>query len=699
MFTPLLLSAAQGGLTASGDGAQALNVGAGTAAVDVASSGAATQALDVGAGNAQVGSGSSDASGAVTQALQLGAGTAQVAVAASGAAVQLIEADGGTSAVAVTCSGAATQALQVGAGGGTVWAPTAMPSSAIVFFDPSTLGLADGAPCASFTDSIGGYVATQAVGAKQPTFKANAKAGRPGLVFDGTQFLSFDGTGPLKTAIDGGDFSVMMLISDVGATSIGSVFGASGGGTAFNMIANGAYIGRDDGNITGHTVPWTKSDFITLTVTSENLTAGNYGGMGVAFERDYVNGATCYRSTNAVVPGTTAQFALGAQGAGGTSLGKFTLLGLVAYPRHLAPVEVLQLEISLRQHLNQPLPFGGLARFDVGDGDSIVDQVGVDPQYGFHYLMEQQRGHKYGQWTNLSIGAIRAQQSTAKFQEIADFLNYLGIPGNLTYFEYVNGKNAARTNTQLIQDLKDYVSTVRFKAPSARLNMADSTAYGDDVSVHPYATNRGLFNAAFADASTGLAPVSDAITRISLDPLIGDGNAYTNYGATYIQPDTVHPSIAGHAQLATLLLPGLNALDTATNSFGTGQAVQSNAGSGTAGVQIVASGAVAQALDVGAGTAGVADPGEALSSGAATNGNVGAGSAQVSNAIVCSGAALQALATAAGMGLVSVDCAGAALQAIAAGHGTAHVVVVGQEIQATSGYVALHRKHTWTTRK
>lgn len=744
-FTPILQSAAQGGITGAAAVVLALNVAAGAGGVQVTGSGAVVQAVTVAAGAGNTATSESDGSGAVTLSPVVVAGVGAVQVSGAGATVQQATSDAGAGAVAISGAGAATTAPVVSSSGGTVWAPTTMPSGAILFFDPSTIAAADGASVGSFTDSIGGYVATQATGTKQPKFKANAKAGRPGLVFDGTQFLTFDGTGPLKTAIDSGDFTVMMLVSDVGATSVGSVFGASAGSTAFNLIANGTYIGRYDGNVTGHTVPWNKSDFVTLTVTSENAVAGNYGGMGIAFERDYVNGATCYRSTNTAVPGTTAQFALGAQGSSGTSLGKFTLLGAVAYPRHLTPVEVLQLEVAMRQRLNQPLPWGGLARFDIGDGDSISDQVGIDPQYGFHYLMQQQRGHKYGQWSNFSIGAIRAQQSTAKFQEIADFLTYLGIPGNLTFFEYINGKNAGRTSAQLIQDLKDYVTTARVKAPSARLNMADSTGYGDDVSVHPYATNRGVFNASFADASTGLGPVSDAITRISLDPLIGDGGAFSNYGATYIQSDTVHPNVAGHAQLATDVLPGLTALDTASTSFGSGSPTLTPATAAGAGGPVVSgTGAATTAPQAASGSGAVADPGVVVGTGAASTTPVAAASAgqvEVDGAgalgqapataagaggPVASGSGSATLApqsaaatgtvadpgadtgvgsvvlvpvTSAGAGAVAVDGQAAIALALVIASGSGRVVYPGQALQLTSGFVTLRRKRTWSTSK
>lgn len=724
LFAPLLLIAAQGGLIASGDGLQALNLGAGTAAVRIDCTGAATQALNLGDGTATVNTGSSDASGAALQALQIGAGSAQVAIDSSGAAVQQSQGDSGGAAVAITCSGAVMSSGQATGGIANVWAATGLSPGAVLHFNASALtAQADGSVVTALTDTISGYVAAQGVSGKQPKYGVSGQGGRPYIKFEGGQALTFDGTtGPnLKSIIDSGNFTIILCVSDVQSSTVGSVFGSSAGSTAFNMIANGAYIGRYDGNVVGHTVEWAKPDFICFGATSETAVAGNYGGMGIPFEREYVE-VTPFRSSNSVIPATSAAlFALGDNNGALTGTGKFKLYDVVVWPFKMTPADYARNVVALRQQNNQPLPFAGISRMDVMDADSLGDAVQANAWQSISYLNANSRGRKYGQWANFSIGSIRIDQLTAKFQEVADYLAYLKLPGSITFFDYINAQNNNQTSATILANYKAYIANGRMLSAWSRFNAIDSTCYGRDVTDRLYANFRGVFNGLFADPTTGMAPVSDVITRVSLDPLIGDGNAFATNGAVYMSGDTVHPNALGYAVIAGLNLPSANAMDTGTSSFATGQAVQTNSGSGTAGVAVnatggpvqalqtasgtasvlvTAAGSDTQALNVGEGTATVADPGVLVASGTATNSNVGFGTATVQDIVVCSGAALQALNLGAGVALVAVDCVGAATQALQLGDGVAHVSTPGGDLVLTPGFLASRRqKRNWSISK
>lgn len=567
LYTPLLQGEAEGGLIAT----LAASGHPGTANITAleGDSGAiaATQQPNTASITANVVTSSTSGTLAATQ--QPNAAAFSVSVAITGAlaataahdvaAITAIEGDAGILA--------ATQRANVAGWGGTVWAPTGAPSGIVLHFDASTIpAQADGTVLPSWTDAVGGYVAAQGTTARQPKYHPSSRGGMPSVEFEGLQNLTFDGTlgSNVKNLVDSGNYTLLIALSDVGVSSIGTVFGSSTGSTAFAFIANGAYIGRYDGNVTGHTLPWTAPDFVVMGATSETTTAGNYGGMGIAFEREYLDG-TIYKSENAAIPATSASlFAIGDNSGGNAATGKFKVYDIVLIDHRLTPAEMLAATVWLRQQKNQPLPWGGLARFDVQDGDSIRDNVGVTPGTGAAYLAEVTRGRKPGQWTNFAIGSIRAQQSTAKLSEIADYMAYLGLPANVLYFEYINGQNANRTSAQLVQDIVDYVSTARSLMPSARFEIQDSTAYGRDLTDRLYASYRGVFNSGLA----AVASKFDHYTAISADPDIGDPSANNRVPPT-VGADTVHLNALGHnPYLAGYTVSGLNALDAATASFG-----------------------------------------------------------------------------------------------------------------------------------
>lgn len=571
MFTPLLQSAAQGGIQGALAATQQPNAASFTGAVLVSGALAATQQPNVAAITGSTATSSTSGTLVATQGAQALVGmSGAVLVAGAWASTQQANTASITGSNAEQGALTATGKPNTAGWGATVWAPTSLPAGAVVHFDASTITpQTDGTTMGSWVDTLAGYTAAQATSGKIPKYRTSRKGGKASVQFEGGQALTFDGTTGinLKGIIDGGDFTVLIALSDVLSSSIGGVFGSSAGGSAFLMMANGATMGRFDGNVTGHTLPWTTTDFAVMCGTSETATAGSYGGLSIGMDRQYING-TPFKSENAQMPATSAAlFAIGDNNGAFSATGKFDVYDIVIFSRHLTPAEVLQATVALCQKNNQPLPWGGVARFDVYDGDSICDGVGVTPATGFPYLISQTRARKLGQWANFGIGSIRATQSTAKLQEVTDYINYLGIPENLSYFEYINGQNANRTSAQLFQDIKDYVSAVRAAMPAARINMGDSTCYGRDVSDRLYASYRGVFNGLMGDPTTGIAPLVDAFTQISADTHIGDGNAFNSVPAT-IGGDSVHPNTLGHTYLAPLIGGGVTALDTAVTSFG-----------------------------------------------------------------------------------------------------------------------------------
>lgn len=97
-------------------------------------------------------------------------------------------------------------------------------------------GIVDGGSVATYVDWSGnGRDATQATGAKQPTFKASDFAGKPTVRGDGSADRMATGAVDLSTATG---LSIFAAIKDT-ETALKVAFSAGGGGTGFEFYPNG----------------------------------------------------------------------------------------------------------------------------------------------------------------------------------------------------------------------------------------------------------------------------------------------------------------------------------------------------------------------------------------------------------------------------------------------------------------------------
>lgn len=139
------------------------------------------------------------------------------------------------------------------------WAPSDLGASLLGWWDaevPSTLSLT-GSAVNSWTDLVGGYVASQGTAAAKPAWAATSFQGRPGITFDGTaDFLSRVGS-PFPTGATPAEYWALVsqdaIVSDAttrrafatGNTNAGRGVAYSGGGGQFRLLA---YVGTGAGS-------------------------------------------------------------------------------------------------------------------------------------------------------------------------------------------------------------------------------------------------------------------------------------------------------------------------------------------------------------------------------------------------------------------------------------------------------------------
>ncbi len=674
-FSPLLQSASRSAISGTVAATQAVNAAAIAATDPVSGSAAAIQQPNTIAAVGTTATASTSGPLAATQQVNVAALVASNPVAGAAILAQAQNVAALAASAPIGGGMTATQKPNTVTAGGSVMNAMTLPAGAIVHFAASDVTpQGDNTALAAWTDPVSGLVAAQATGANQPKYRTNRLNGKPAIQFAGSQWLSFDGTGPLKTAIDSRSYSVLVAFANVAAASNGCLFGSNAGGNSFFVLADGTNAGRFDGTVTAKALPYASTAFAISGFTSN--AASSYGGLNVALERDYMNGFP-FCSTILAAPATSAStFGIGAISAVGTFSAKADITDIVVYDRELTPLEWVQGTIALCQKNSQPLPWGGQNYIDLYDGDSITVDINSGHVYdSYPYLVSQARGKPLGCWANFAIGGIQTTQSTAKSHEWTAIAAMLGIPFKVAFFEWVNEHNGGKTSAQIFADLQAYCSTVRSSATLSKIMVGSSTAYGSDPT-DPYASVRGVYNGLLDDPTTGALSFADAYTAIHTDSLIGNANAVANNPTYFSAADKVHLTPLGYGQLANLMGAGMAALDASTSSFGVAApAQQPNASAASGSVSITGSASLAQSVNFSAGIGAVVVAGAAAA--VQSMGTIAASGSVVNAPAVGTAAATQLPNAMAGSGLASIAGFAMGSQAINVASGTGSVVVAG----------------------
>lgn len=406
----------------------------------------------------------------------------------------------------------------------------------------------DNTALTSWTDSINGFVASQATSANRPVYRATAMNGRPCVQSSGSQWLSATAAGSaLLTTMNTRTFSVLIVYQNIAVRTNGCLFGCTAGGNSLFYLANGARQGRYNNSPTGFSVPIENTGFTTLGGTS---TIDQSGGAGSGLERIFVNGG-CVASNTAPCPAPSASTDFGIFAGRGT--GTFPSQGQIAdilvWDVALTPAEMLQAERFVREKYGQPLPWEGQPSFLVCHGDSQTAGVGGgNSENGYPYQVAATLGLKYGQWTQLGIGGINITDMTTRaLFEVDPISAVTGIPTALSIFEWFNQRNNANSIVNTVAYLN-----ARRAAGITKIVFGTSL---DCTNTQDNITNRANYNAYF-DISGNRAGIMDGYVAIHLDPNIGVEGSCPNASpwGDYFS-DGIHCTPLGYSVLAGLFAP------------------------------------------------------------------------------------------------------------------------------------------------
>lgn len=429
-------------------------------------------------------------------------------------------------------------------------AALALVQSGNIAFDwnPATLAVADGAALSDWPDSVGGITATTPSG--QPTFKADALNGKPGVRFAGNQYFDIGRPTALMNLIGTGTYTIMVACTNLvaGANALASAFGCgdTGGGLWFccNMTNIGTYSGVG-GNIPN---PLGASDLYLLF----------YSARTSSFTR-VLSGAngTSFAPASTVKNSGTLNWGIGTGRHDTTTNGntysfRGDILRILVWNSHLPFADIIRQTRNFFSYYGKPMPWAGASRYLVMDGDSITQGQGTGNNYAYSYpyLTATNLGLPLGTWSNTgrssaTMGNLQADFAT-QFTGLSAS-DALGVPVVGTIMEYAN----QRGSTQLYTDTDNYFATAKALDPTWTVVFMNSTALGgsatnpmgDQVALGGPNSTQGDFRAAHAARYRLPYANMDALVDLFSDPNVGaiGANPYSGTWPTTDFSDATHP--------------------------------------------------------------------------------------------------------------------------------------------------------------
>jgi hypothetical protein len=419
-----------------------------------------------------------------------------------------------------------------GAGG------TALPKQANLaarWSADSIAPVADGTAVPSWTDSINGYVATQATGIRQPLYKTNVRNGKPALWFN-SQWMDAGRPAAVVSAMDTGSRTVLVVYQTVGATSNGMLFNtAPAGGGAFMMVADGTNAGRFS-----FTMPHANTGQLsTLGCIRANGSAGGY--------RQSFNSSIAYvNDIDSTTSGGNNIYFGGIQN--NTFMCNAYIFDILVWNVALTMPELLQAEAWARDKYGDAYPWAAKSDYIIYAGDSLTQGSGALGAGSYPYKSAQTLTRPYGTWTNIAAGGTTMAEVNANCAINADPIPaQLGKVCKIAAFEYYNqrGLGAAGCETQS----RAYLAA-RKAIPNMKTVFGTSTGHSGD----PDAV-RSAYDALFAGGQSNI----DAYVPLHTDTSIGNYTAYATNSAAYWS-DVVHFNSAGYTILSNLMTAGIQAL-------------------------------------------------------------------------------------------------------------------------------------------
>jgi len=446
----------------------------------------------------------------------------------------------------------------------------ALVQSGNVAFDwnPATLAAADGAALSDWPDAVGGITATTPSG--QPTFKANALNGKPGVRFAGSQYFDIGRPTALMNLIGTGTFTIMVACTNLvaGANAIASAFGAGDASGGLWFCCNTTNIGLYSG--TGGSIP--------NPLGTSDLYLLFYSARTSSFNR-VLSGAngTSFAPANTPKTSGTLDWGIGTgrhdtTGNGNTYSFRGDILRILVWNSHLPMVDIIRQTRNFFTYYGKPLPWAGVNKYLLMDGDSITAGTGASNTvaYSYPYLTAATLTRALGTWSN--TGRPSAQMTDLNNDFATQFTGLsgadaLGIPVVGTIMEFANQRTAGAS---LYTDTDAYFAAAKTLDPTWKVVFLNSTALGgsgsgsaagDQTSLG--GPNSTVGNNRAAHAAHYVLPYTnmDALVDLFSDPNVGaiGANPYSGTWPTTDFFDATHPygvaaqnAAHGYARIAAM---------------------------------------------------------------------------------------------------------------------------------------------------
>lgn len=403
-------------------------------------------------------------------------------------------------------------------------------------------GAADGAMLAALPVEGAGVTLRQADPAHRPRYvAASAYGGRPGIRFDGGQFLSCP-VGAALNMVARQNYSVFVIYSDAAGAgdNPGRILSASAG-NGFEIFAGADAVRAVSQSYrqSGMGAGWHSCGF---TFQNPNSQMGNANGTGLY--DCYVDGSAVWRQTASTAPSVVDdRLWFGAL----SEIPYHRYSGMVhevlIWNRRLSQAEMIAVQKWACDTYRQPYPWAGEDVYTLFAGDSLTVGVGAQPQEGYPAVLMASHRVRRGAWSVLAVGGAAQDHMTSQ------------DPGAVAAIRAVVGKPIVVlghewANQQTIANIQSKVMWYRALKAIGGVHVATGTSLGsnrDATASHLAA--RQAFDRAMA-AHQG--KLSDVYVPLHADRRIGDYEAWARNRQTYWTGDNLHLNARGYAVLADL---------------------------------------------------------------------------------------------------------------------------------------------------
>jgi lysophospholipase L1-like esterase len=389
---------------------------------------------------------------------------------------------------------------------------------------------------AIFTDLSGsGNHATQATGAKQPTFKASV-VGKPTVRFDGS-----DDYLDLPNIALGAQSTFALVVKRATVANNAFVFASDGGSftpalvsnfssKAFHWWGNGGsdFIVLDAADVTTHVVVVTYVDGGQLT--------------------PYIDGVAGTPATPTGLLNGRKLKLLGCGQAPPTNLAATDVAAFLVWPsRALSAGEVARLSTYLAGRL------AGTGKL-IADGDSLTAGFGVGAGLDYVSQLQNRAGGRWASFVNLGVSAQTLSDMLADAVSDVDAKLDGSKSRNLVVcWGGTNDMFFGASGATAYGRLVSYCTGRR--AAGFKVVVLTALPRNDAGVPADFATQRATFNTSIR---SNWATFADALADIAADSRIGDDGDYAD--ATYYNADQVHLTAARYALVAVLVRPGVESL-------------------------------------------------------------------------------------------------------------------------------------------